>query len=150
MMNRIDDEPIRFWLENRALIQEWAALENEVQSLSCRLVGELAEDIDESAPSEALTDAGRSGRYEYRRWYLPEWLGTDGIPLVGVAIGWSTKVTLQGSERVAVGLCQSTTNDDGQLGSALVDGLEQIRADAHFGEPLEMVRLARLAVDRSG
>ena len=43
-MNRIEDEPIKFYLEHRARITEWAGLEAEVRKFADRFYGSLKDD----------------------------------------------------------------------------------------------------------
>ena len=45
-MNRIEDERIKFYLEHRARIREWASLEGEVRKLADRFYCSLKGDLD--------------------------------------------------------------------------------------------------------
>lgn len=54
-MNRIDDEPIRFYLEHQDRIREWAALEADVREFADRFYRSLKTDLE---------TAVRSGRAE--------------------------------------------------------------------------------------
>ena len=48
-MNRIEDEPIKFYLEHEAQIREWAALEAEVAKFVDRFYRSLKGDVDGGA-----------------------------------------------------------------------------------------------------
>ena len=55
-MNRIDDEPIRFYLEHQDRIREWADLEAEVCEFADRFYRSLRTDLDTALKSGRLKD----------------------------------------------------------------------------------------------
>ncbi len=55
-MNRIDDEPIRFYLEHQDRIREWAALEAEVREFADRFYRSLRIDLDTALRSGRVKD----------------------------------------------------------------------------------------------
>ena len=55
-MNRIDDEPIRFYLEHQDRIREWAALEAEVREFADRFYRSLETDLDTALRSGRVKD----------------------------------------------------------------------------------------------
>ena len=57
-MNRIEDEPIKFYLEHEAQIREWAALETEVVKFVGRFYRSLQGDIDAALRSGRIADEG--------------------------------------------------------------------------------------------
>ena len=57
-MNRIEDEPIKFYLEHEAQIREWAALEAEVAKFADRFYSSLKGDIDAALRAGRIADEG--------------------------------------------------------------------------------------------
>lgn len=57
-MNRIEDEPIKFYLEHEAQIREWAALEADVVKFADRFYRSLKGDIDAALRSGRIADEG--------------------------------------------------------------------------------------------
>ena len=57
-MNRIEDEPIKFYLEHEAQIREWAALEAEVAKFADRFYRSLKGDIDAALRAGRIADEG--------------------------------------------------------------------------------------------
>ena len=55
-MNRIEDEPIKFYLEHRARITEWAGLEAEVRKFADRFYGSLKDDLDAALRTGQIAD----------------------------------------------------------------------------------------------
>ena len=55
-MNRIDDEPIRFYLEHQDRIKEWAALEAEVREFADRFYRSLKTDLETALRSGSVKD----------------------------------------------------------------------------------------------
>ena len=55
-MNRIDDEPILFYLEHQDRIREWAALEAEVRKFADRFYRSLRTDLDTAFSSGRVKD----------------------------------------------------------------------------------------------
>ena len=55
-MNRIEDEPIRFYLQHEARIREWAALETEVRTFADRFYRSLKGDMDAALRSGRLAE----------------------------------------------------------------------------------------------
>ena len=55
-MNRIDDEPIRFYLEHQDRIREWAALEANVREFADRFYRSLKTDLETALRSGRLED----------------------------------------------------------------------------------------------
>ena len=57
-MNRIEDEPIKFYLEHEAQIREWAALEADVVKFADRFYRSLKGDIDAALRAGRIADEG--------------------------------------------------------------------------------------------
>ena len=57
-MNRIEDEPIRFYLEHEARIREWAGLEAKVSEFVDRFYRSIKGDLDAALRSGGLADDG--------------------------------------------------------------------------------------------
>ena len=57
-MNRIEDEPIKFYLEHEAQIREWAALEAEVTKFVDSFYRSLKGDIDAALRTGRIADEG--------------------------------------------------------------------------------------------
>lgn len=57
-MKRIEDEPIKFYLEHRARIREWAGLEAEVRKFADRFYGSLKDDLDAALRTGQIADEG--------------------------------------------------------------------------------------------
>ncbi len=57
-MNRIEDEPIRFYLEHEARIREWAGLEAKVSEFVDRFYRSIQGDLDAALRSGGLADDG--------------------------------------------------------------------------------------------
>lgn len=55
-MNRIDDEPILFYLEHQDRIREWAALEAEVREFADRFYRSLKTDLETALKSGRVKD----------------------------------------------------------------------------------------------
>lgn len=55
-MNRIENEPIKFYLEHEAQIREWAALEAEVAKFADRFYRSLEGDIDAALKTGRIAD----------------------------------------------------------------------------------------------
>ena len=55
-MNRIDDEPILFYLEHQDRIREWAALEAEVREFADRFYRSLKTDLDTALRNGRVED----------------------------------------------------------------------------------------------
>ena len=66
-MNRIEDEPIRFYLEHEAQIREWAALEAEVAKFVNRFYRSLKGDVD-AAHEAGKIDGVESFFHEFGDW----------------------------------------------------------------------------------
>ena len=57
-MNRIEDEPIRFYLEHEARIREWAGLEAEVREFVDRFYRSIKGDLHAALRSGGVADDG--------------------------------------------------------------------------------------------
>lgn len=55
-MNRIDDEPIRFYLEHQDRIREWATLEAQVREFADRFYRSLKTDLETALGSDRVKD----------------------------------------------------------------------------------------------
>ena len=85
-MNRIEDEPIRFYLEHEAQIREWAALEAEVAKFVDRFYRSLKGDVD------AALGAGKIDGVESFFHELGDWRPRceTGMEMqVGPFLGWA-------------------------------------------------------------
>ena len=54
----LEDEPIKFYLEHRARIREWAGLEAEVRKFADRFYGGLKDDLDAALRTGQIADEG--------------------------------------------------------------------------------------------
>ena len=98
VIDRIEDEPVRFFLRHRAQIEAWAALESETKQLAHRALTTVGDRLAEDPPAGAEILAGDDGGYDARRLYRPEWLDDDGRPIAAVGIVWNpTKVDFTSS-----------------------------------------------------
>lgn len=91
MTQRIEDEPVRFFLRHRAQIEEWAALGVEAKRLAHQVMIALGDRLAERPPPGCEVTAGEEGGYRAWLLYRPGWLGEDGRPVVAVGIVWSEK-----------------------------------------------------------
>ena len=106
-MERIDDEPIRFYYEHRELIEEWAALAKPARELIKVIVGDIADRVETEAPTEVEVLAGDDGGYAVAAYWRPHWAGPDGRPRLAVGLGWApSRLSLHaaGGERPWVGV----------------------------------------------
>ena len=88
MIDRIEDEPVRFFLRHRAEIEAWAALESETKQVANQAMTTVGDRLAENPPAGAETLAGDDGGYDARLLYRPSWRGDDGRPMAAVGIGW--------------------------------------------------------------
>lgn len=91
MINRIEDEPLRFFLRHRAQIEEWAALAGEAKRLAHQVMIAVGDRLAERPPAGSEVMAGEEGGYRSWLLYRPEWVGQDGQPIAAVGIVWSGK-----------------------------------------------------------
>lgn len=92
----LEDERLRFFLDNRDLIRTWAALADEVSEAVDSELRRLDAEIEAQAGEEGI-DLVVAGRVAGDTWeapmlHRPEWLtpGRDG-PDVAVGIGWDSR-----------------------------------------------------------
>ena len=57
-MNRIEDEPIRFYLEHESRIREWAGLEAQVREFADRFYRSIRNDLDAALRRGKVADDG--------------------------------------------------------------------------------------------
>ena len=88
MIDRIEDEPVRFFLRHRAQIEAWAALVSEAKQIAHQAMITVGDRLAENPPAGAEIFAGDDGGYDARLLYRPDWLGDDGRPMAAVGIGW--------------------------------------------------------------
>ena len=94
-MNRIEDEPIKFYLEHRARITEWAGLEAEVRKFADRFYGSLKDDLDAALRTGQIADDDVESFFreypDYRGLGLrrPDWPRGDEDP--DVRLQWHRK-----------------------------------------------------------
>lgn len=88
MIDRIEDEPVRFFLRHRAQIAAWAALESETRQVAHRAMTTVGDRLAEDPPADAEIMVGDDGGYDARLLYRPGWRGGDGRPMAAVGIGW--------------------------------------------------------------
>ncbi len=96
-MNRIEDEPVKFYLEHEAQIREWAALEFEVVKFADRFYRSLKGDIDAALRAGRIADEGvESFIHEVGDWpglgfRRQDWPKGDDDP--DVRLEWNCKST---------------------------------------------------------
>lgn len=88
MIDRIEDEPVRFFLRHRAQIEAWAALESETRQVAHQAMTTVGDRLAENPPAGTEVLAGDDGGYDARLLYRPDWRGDDGRPMAAVGIGW--------------------------------------------------------------
>lgn len=88
-MDRIDDEPVRFFLRHRAQIEEWAGLVAEARRLAAQALNSVGEHLAADPPAGADVATVDDGNYDARRLYRPSWVGDDGRPVAAIGVGWS-------------------------------------------------------------
>jgi hypothetical protein len=132
VIERIDDEPVRFFLEHQRIIEEWANLSKEVQRVSQSIMKKLAAELGERTPTDAEIWTGNAGgSYTMAVYYKPNWNTiADGEPSFGVGLVWSDSLQLgtnapmigirvnehlADSQRVRVGL-DECSNDLAKVG----------------------------------
>ncbi len=112
MIERIEDEPVRFFLRHRAQIEEWAALVSEAKQIALQAMTTVGDRIAESPPAGAEILFGDEGAFDARLLYRPEWLDGDGHPMAAVGIGWHTReVDFTPSPRCWIGVWRGRRDD---------------------------------------
>ena len=61
MIDRIEDEPVRFFLRHRAQIEAWAALESETRQVAHQAMTTVGDRLAENPPAGAEILAGDDG-----------------------------------------------------------------------------------------
>ena len=92
MRTRIDRAPIRFYLEHRERIEEWAALRVEVDAYTKQLLNEIGAEM--AADGAALYQETEVS-YPAAVLYRPHWKAEASKPSVGVGLGWGSKPNLR-------------------------------------------------------
>ena len=88
VIDRIEDEPVRFFLRHRAQIEAWATLDSEPKQLAHQAMSTLGDRLAENPPADAEVLVGDDGGYDARLLYRLDWRGDDGRPMAAVGIGW--------------------------------------------------------------
>jgi hypothetical protein len=88
VIDRIEDEPVRFFLRHRSQIEAWAALASETRQVAHQAMMAVGERLSENPPAGAEVLAGDDGGYDARLLYRPDWRGEGGNPMAAVGIGW--------------------------------------------------------------
>jgi hypothetical protein len=88
VIDRIEDEPVRFFLRHRAQIEAWAALESETRQVAHQAMTTVGNRLAEHPPAGTEILAGDDGGLDARLLYRPDWQGDDGRPMAAVGIGW--------------------------------------------------------------
>jgi hypothetical protein len=88
MIDRIDDEPVRFFLRHRAQIEAWAGLVSEAKQYAHQAMTTVGDRLAENPPNDAEIFAAAEGSHDTRLLYRPDWLGEDARPTAAVGIGW--------------------------------------------------------------
>lgn len=110
-MDRITDDRVAFYLENRDLIEQWARLRSEAVEAahtffcSCALdLAELGESLEPAAKLCVVTEGSQWSRLLLMR---PEWPASHdcGYTLAGIGIEWRRrKSQFAGGSRLSAGL----------------------------------------------
>ena len=94
-MKRFEDERLCFFMRNRDIIREWAAIEKEIPAEAHRFLASLADDLDwiveERVPNAvpiALLDGDWPKLFLARRAWLAE---NPKVARVAIGIGWQRK-----------------------------------------------------------
>jgi hypothetical protein len=127
VIERIDDEPVRFFLEHQSIIEEWANLSKEVQRVSRSIMVKLAAELGHRTPTDAKLWTGNAGGpYTMAVYYKPNWNTiADGEPGFGVGLVWSDSVQL-GANAPMIGIRVNEHLADSQRVSA---GLDEFSSD---------------------
>jgi hypothetical protein len=88
VIDRIEGEPVRFFLRHRAQIEAWAALESETKQVAHQAMTTVGDRLADDLPEGAEILAGDDGGLDARLLYRPDWQGNDGRPMAAVGIGW--------------------------------------------------------------
>ena len=88
MIDRIEDEPVRFFLRHRAQIEAWAALKSATKQVAHQAMTTVGNRLAENPPAgtEILAGDDASGQ-DARLLYRPDWQGDDSRPMAAVGIG---------------------------------------------------------------
>lgn len=88
MIDRIEEKPVRFFLQHRAQIEEWAALKSETRQAAHQAMTTVGNRLAENPPAGTEILVGDDGGLDARLLYRPGWRGDDGRPMAAVGIGW--------------------------------------------------------------
>lgn len=88
MIDRIDDEPVRFFLRHRRQIEEWAQLATDAKRLAHQVMIAVGNQLENNPPAGSEVLADTDGHYHARLLYRPDWLGDDGRPVVAAGLVW--------------------------------------------------------------
>jgi hypothetical protein len=121
-MDRVNDEPIRFYFEHRELIEQWAALEKPAREVVREILRDIAVRISDEAPADARVFSGDDGGYTMVAYWRQAWSGDDGRPRLAIGIAWPpSRVSLHPGtgERPWVGIWRGQTTKDDPLVAAV-------------------------------
>jgi hypothetical protein len=88
VIDKIEDEPVRFYLQHRAQIEAWAALKDETSKAAHQAMTTVGDRLAENRPAGTEILTGDDGGFDARLLYRPDWRGDDGRPMAAVGIGW--------------------------------------------------------------
>ena len=128
MIDRIEDEPVRFFLRHRAQIEAWAALESETKQVAHRAMTTVGDRLAENPPPGAEILIGDDGGYDARLLYRPDWRSDDGRPLAAVGIGWPPKSVDFTQGRCWIGVWRGQRDDADPLVDLLRSSLSEVAA----------------------
>jgi hypothetical protein len=135
-MKRIESEPVRFYLENQARIEEWAALAKATRDVLRVVIADLGESLASQPPAEGLgvVRDDPSG-YGIAAWYRPEWLDASGRPRLAIGLGWNlgrVSFSANSGERPWVGIWRGQPSKDDDLTAAVRKGSASLLQGAGF------------------
>lgn len=90
-MDRIDDPRLRFYLERKAQIQEWAAIGKEERRAADQFLRSLSNDVEQELAGRGSDLVAFSGKYDGEAQVgvaRAPWLGDGHRPRVSASIGW--------------------------------------------------------------
>lgn len=135
-MDRVEDEPVRFYFEHRELIEQWAALAKPAREVVREILGDIAGRISDEAPADAQVLSGDDGGYTMvAYWRKGWWSGDDGRPRFAIGIAWPpSRVSLhEGTgERPWVGIWRGQTTKDDPLVAAIRESTNKARQGQSF------------------
>ena len=137
-MNHIDDEQLRFYLRNKALIDQWAALSRLERAAANDFLASCSQDVQDLATKLGdgiqVHETVNQSAWPHLFLIRPDWWLSEESPYVGIGLEWDRgKVSFAGAVRVYSGVRTELKSDVGKdLRLRLGDRLAAVRRNRNY------------------